>query len=161
MKNSSCRHEQALLRCLKADNWDDSTQAHFKSCSICQEYAAVWKLMTEFSEETLREAPKMEYGLVWLKSYFVQKQAAQQRALRPLMIFQPVAGILIGLSTLIWSIWNQSELTDWFSKWTTNMNIETTNFEVMNLPLILTIFCGLLLLITVFSLASSAFFRED
>lgn len=161
MKQLDYKHETMILNAFKTGKWNDFTQSHFQSCSICQQQAEVWNWMQALAEQTHQEARRTDYGPVWLKAQFQGRQNAEKQALRPLRIFQTVAEIMIALALLALSILGWPLMKAWFTKSTTDFNIDALNPSAAGAPAILMLLFGLLFLLMTFFLTANSFAKDD
>ncbi len=161
MKQLGCKHETTVLHAFKTGKWNDFTQSHLKSCSICQEQAEVLNWMQALAEQTHQEARRIDYGLVWLKAQFQGRQNAEKQALRPLRIFQTVAEIMLALALLGLSILGWPLIKTWFTKSAPDFNVDALNLSAAGTSAILMLLFGLLFLLMIFFLTVNSFAKED
>ena len=159
-----CKKQDMVLEAVKTGKWDSETRTHFESCAICQEEAKVWSWLKSFARETEKEANPAAYGLIWLKAQFMEKQEAQRKALRPLVIFQIVAGALLGLVLLFLTFENWPLIQGLTSQLLADVPFDTTKVEpgafsaVMSFMSVLFL---MLFLVWTFLLTSNSFVWED
>ena len=112
----NCNKQDVVLEAVKTGKWNNETRTHFESCTICREEAKVWSWLKSFAQETEKEANPAAYGLIWLKAQFMEKQEAQRRALRPLVIFQISVCALLGLVLLFLTLENWPLIQVWVTQ---------------------------------------------
>lgn len=161
MKKLGCQHETAVLHAFKTGEWNDFTQSHFQSCSICQQQAEVWNWMQALAEQTYQQARRTDYGPIWLKAQFQGRQSAEKHALRPLRIFRTVAEIMMALALLGLSVLGWPLMKAWFTKSTTGFNINALNPSAAGMPAILMLLFGMLFLFVTFFWTTNSFAQED
>ena len=159
-----CKNQDVVLNAIKRGKWDDEIRTHFESCAICQEEAIVWGWMKSFAQKTEKEANPAAYGLIWLKAQFMKKQEAQRKALWPLVIFQIVAGALLGLVLLFLTFENWPLIQGWSARLMADMPLATSKVEpgaFSALVSFMSVLFLMLFLVLTFLLTSNSFVRED
>ncbi|TDI91128.1 MAG: hypothetical protein E2O77_07175 [Caldithrix sp.] len=159
-----CKNQDVVLEAVKTGKWDNETRSHFESCAICQEEAKVWSWLKSFARETEKEANPAAYGLIWLKAQFREKQEAQRKALRPLVIFQIAAGALLGLVLLFLTFENWPLIQGLAIQLLADGPFDTTKVEPAAFPAVVSLMSVLFLmlfLVLTFLLTSNSFVWED
>jgi len=160
----NCKKHDVVLEAVKTDKWDNETRTHFESCTICREEAKVWSWLKSFAQETEKEANPAAYGLTWLKAQFMEKQEAQRKTLRPLMIFQLVVGALLGLVLLFLTFENWPLIQVWVTQLMADVATGSNKVDPAAFPAVVSFISVLFLmlfLVFTFMLTSNSFVGED
>ncbi len=159
-----CRNQEFLFKAIKTGKWDDKTRTHFESCAICQEEAKVWGWMKSFAQETEKEANPAAYGLIWLKAQFMEKQEAQRKVLRPLVIFQTGISAILALVLLFLTFENLPLIQGWVTQLMADVSTDSDKFDPAAFPAVVnftSVLFLMLFLVLTFLLTSNSFVRED
>ena len=160
----NCKHQTAVRKAVQSGKWDRLTRSHFESCAICQEETRIAGWMKSFAEQTEPEVSPAEYGPIWLKAQFMEKQEAQRKALRPLVIFQIVAGALLGLALLFLTFENWPLIQGWVAQLMADVPADSTKVDPAAFPAVvnfMSVLFLMLFLVFTFLLTSSSFVKED
>ncbi len=160
----NCKNQDAILKAIKGGTWDDETRSHVASCTICQEEAKVWSWMKSFAQETEKEASPAAYGLIWLRAQFMEKQEAQRKVLRPLMIFQIAVGALLGLVLLFLTFENWPAIQDLSVQLMADAPLEKGKVDPAAFSAtvsFMSVLFLMLFMVVTFLLTSNSFVRED
>jgi len=160
----TCKNQDVVLNAIKRGKWNDEIRTHFESCAICQEEVNVWRWMKSFAQETEKEANPAAYGLIWLKVQFMEKQQAQRKALRPLVIFQIVVGALLGLVLLFLTFENWPLIQVWVTQLMADVPTDSNEVDPAAFPAVvnfMSVLFLMLFLVLTFMLTSNSFARED
>lgn len=159
-----CKNQDVVLNAIKRGKWDDEIRTHFESCAICQEEANIWRWMKSFAQETEKEANPAAYGLIWLKVQFMEKQEAQRKALRPLVIFQIFVGAILGLVLLFLTFENFPLIQGWVTQLMADVPTDSNKVDPAAFSAVVSFMSVLFLmlfLVLTFLLTSNSFVRED
>lgn len=115
MKNQECANEQLILRAANAGQLNDEMLAHLASCAACQEVLQVSDWMQSLAHVSTEEHPLPQASYVWWKAQLLEQQAAEERAIRPLLITQGFIYIAAVVSMAFVSLWKMPQLLQWFT----------------------------------------------
>ena len=159
----NCKHQTAVRKAVQSGKWDRLTRSHFESCAICQEETRIAGWMKSFAEQTEPEVSPAEYGPIWLKAQFMEKQEAQRKALRPLVISQIVVEVLLGFVLLFLTFENLPLIQDWGVRLMADVQFDTSKVEPAAFPAVVSFKSVLFLMLFLdlaFLLTSNSFVRE-
>ena len=158
-----CKKQDVVLEAVKTGKWDDEIRTHFESCAICQEEANIGRWMKSFSQETEKEANPAAYGLIWLKVQFMEKQEAQRKALRPLVIFQMVVGALLGFVLLFLTFENWPLIQVWVTQLMADVPTDSNKVPAAFPAVVsfMSVLFLMLFLVLTFMFTSNSFVGED
>ena len=119
MKHKSCENEVRILEALgqgvAPGAFEEPLRQHVADCASCAEMISVYELFQSDSKQLCAAAPVPEVGRVWWRATLAARQAAANRALRPILIAERIAlaiggGALIALLVLA-APWVAAQLT--------------------------------------------------
>ena len=159
-----CKKQGMVLEAVKTGKWDSETRTHFESCAICQEEAKVWSWLKSFAKETEKEANPAAYGLIWLKAQFMEKQEAQRKILRPLVIFQTGVSAILALVLLFLTFENWPLIQVWVTQLMVDVPTGSNKIDPAAFPAVvnfMSVLFLMLFLVFTFMLTSNSFVGED
>jgi len=133
MQNETCPHEAAVLKAERSGQWEASLSAHFDSCPPCREAVRIAGWMQTLAASPSQHRPLPDPDLMWIKSRLFARQAAEDRALQPLILGDTLARAIVGAFAAAWlalswpgmqsylvGLWNESGATQSLAPSTTN-----------------------------------------
>ena len=100
MKSKGCENEarvlDAMAQGVAPEAMEESLRRHIASCASCAEVVSVYELFQADSERLCAAAPLPKVGHVWWRATLAARQAAAERALRPIVIAERAALALGG-----------------------------------------------------------------
>jgi hypothetical protein len=115
MENLECIKERLVVRAATSGSWDDELLAHLASCNVCRESLDVSRWMQELAEVPGADHPLPNAQYVWWKAQFLEKELAEERATRPLLIAQFISYAVIALGVIGLMLWKMSQIQQWLS----------------------------------------------
>jgi hypothetical protein len=115
MENLECIKERLVLRAATSGSWDDELLAHLASCNTCRESLDVSQWMHALAEVPSADHPLPNAQYVWWKAQFLEKELAEERATRPLIIAQVISYAVITLGVIGLMLWKMPQLQGWLS----------------------------------------------
>ncbi|HVG24505.1 MAG TPA: hypothetical protein VND45_10150 [Thermoanaerobaculia bacterium] len=109
----SCRHESAVLRAAREDQWSDTLRRHFLECDDCVAAAAVSPWMNRFARIGDREHPLPDPQIVWLKARVLQASSDAARVARPMTIVQIVSYCVVAAGWAALLTWKFDVVSAW------------------------------------------------
>lgn len=105
MNSVSCPQEASITHAARIGCWDESAKAHIAGCAHCREIAQVAEWLQEIAgvEKQMDSLPDAEQ--VWLKAHILAKEAAREKALRPVAIAELAIRIAITLALAGGIVW--------------------------------------------------------
>lgn len=106
MKPTGCEIEIRLLEALgqglSPEEMEEPLRRHLAQCETCREVIALAAMFRQDGTELCAAAPLPSAGRIWWKATMAARQAAAERALRPIRIAEKAAlaiggGVLIAL----------------------------------------------------------------
>ncbi|HEY0004627.1 MAG TPA: hypothetical protein VGB17_07420 [Pyrinomonadaceae bacterium] len=159
MKAIECAKEKMVARAAVKGDWNDELLAHMASCTACQEVLQASRWMRALAEVPAAEHPLPNAAYVWWKAQLLEQQAAEERAMRPLLLAQVTAYIAVALCAAVWAIWKIPQLQHWLAASDSAMVQTSPTLNATHaLPLVL---LALTLLCTMAILGLRAILTED
>lgn len=114
MSHTRCSEESAVARAIRSCEWNESLEAHVRSCGICRGVRQATQWM-----QALAPAPQLgalertnlpEPQVLWLRAQISERQAAAERAHRILQWVEVVCAMVICAGLGIWLVRDWSEV---------------------------------------------------
>lgn len=116
MNLSPCEREQAVLEAAQSNRWPEELRAHAAGCPVCADVALVARFMQTMAEETKAEAALPDAGRIWWKAQLLAKQAAVERATRPIAIVEKIAYGCVALALAGGLLWMWPLIGGWLAQ---------------------------------------------
>jgi hypothetical protein len=114
MSHMSCSEESAVARAIRRGEWNESLEAHVRSCGTCRSVrqAAEWmQALAPESQLGAREQANLpDPQVLWLRAQLSERQAAAERAHQILQWVEVVCAMVICAGLGIWLAWDWSEV---------------------------------------------------
>jgi len=107
-----CDQEQKVFAAVRFGSLDPSLQNHVSHCSICADLVFVAEFMRENSPVPETEVRLPNADFIWWKAQLRTRQAALQRATRPIDLVAKIGSVAAGLAGL-WFISCSSQTLTW------------------------------------------------
>jgi hypothetical protein len=111
--SDACRYERDVINAAGHDLWTDSLREHARSCETCAAAAAVSMWMDDFASQDDREHSLPDPAVVWLKAQILGRQAAVERASRPMNNLQMAAYLVVAAGWSAIMTWKWRALQEW------------------------------------------------
>jgi hypothetical protein len=102
MRNEPCPHEEAVLEARKTDQWEDPLKTHAASCAECREAVRIAGWMQTLAATAAERRPLPDADLLWIKARLFARQAAEDRAMQPLILGDMLARAIVGAFAAAW-----------------------------------------------------------
>jgi hypothetical protein len=120
MKEMICSQEMAVARAARSGHWDTALKSHADDCPACKEVVQTVLAMQSLAAPAAI-APMPDADLLWRKALLEQRQAAAQRAQRPLRIAEYASLGVIALALSGWLAWYWPALQPQLAGWPTSL----------------------------------------
>jgi hypothetical protein len=114
MRHTNCSEESAVARAIRSGEWNESLEAHVRSCGTCRSVrqAAEWmQALAPASQLGPHEQTNLpDPQVLWLRAQISERQAAAERAHQSLQWVEVVCAMVICAGLGIWLAWNWSEV---------------------------------------------------
>jgi|HubBroStandDraft_6_1064221.scaffolds.fasta_scaffold284036_2 hypothetical protein len=114
MSHMSCSEESAVARAIRRGEWNESLEAHVRSCGTCRSVrqAAEWmQALAPESQLGAREQANLpDPQVLWLRAQLSERQAAAERAHQILQWVEVVCAMVICAGLGIWLVRDWSEV---------------------------------------------------
>jgi len=121
MREQICSQEIAVARAARTGLGDRALRDHAAACEPCKELVIAVTAMQSLATGFEKDSELPDAGWLWRKALLEQKQAAADRAQRPLRVvqFASVPGMILAVAA--WIVWywpqiqesTQAQLTAW------------------------------------------------
>lgn len=130
MSRTSCSEERAVARAVRSGEWNESLEAHVRSCATCHSVrqAAEWMRglapAPELGPNDQTDLPDPQ--ILWLRAQLSERQARAERAHAILQWVEIASAMVICAGVGVWLAWNWNEVggligdgTNWvlFDSW--------------------------------------------
>jgi uncharacterized membrane protein YhdT len=127
MSGAACNFQETVARAIITGETDSAIQSHVSVCPTCQEVTRVAQGMQGFASASKSVPALPNASYLWWKAQVAQRESAEKRARRLLLLIQAVIyGSLISLLAG-WLIRNWSEIRQ-------QMAASTPDWVTSNLP---------------------------
>ncbi len=151
MKPAQCAHEKEVARALQSD-WTPALRAHAAECPVCSEVALVSGFLQTEAELARAEAVLPDPGRIWRKAQLASRQAAAERALRPIALMEKLTLVCVVLVFGVAFLWNWQRIVAWLGRLTVLGTTKMPAGAQTNLPLFVATALFLLLPVLLFGL---------
>jgi hypothetical protein len=114
MSHTSCSEESAVARAIRSGEWNESLEAHVRSCGTCRSVrqAAEWmQALAPESQLGAREQTNLpDPQVLWLRAQISARQAAAERAHQILQWVEVVCAMVICAGLGVWLVRDWSEV---------------------------------------------------
>ena len=152
MKPAQCVHEEEVAQAAQSGEWSPALRAHAAECPVCSEVALVSGFLQTEAELAHTEAVLPDAGRIWRKAQFASKQAAAERALRPIALMEKLT---VACAVLVFGaafLWNWPRIVAWLGRVNVLGATKLPGGTPMNLPSVLATTLFLLLPVLLFGL---------
>jgi hypothetical protein len=111
MNPISCPPEESIIRSARTGCWDISAKAHVTECAHCREIVRIVEWLGRAAEADGKPGDLPGAEQVWFRGRILAAQAAQEKALRPLVVIElgiRAALILVLAAGITWT-WFRSQ----------------------------------------------------
>lgn len=107
MRVNECAFEMEIVHAARKGSLEEWMQTHVASCPFCADAVAIDRFLNRMADDATAGRKLPDPSLLWLKSQFMQRRAAEEQALRPLAIVQRVGlfAVALGWAALIVAKW--------------------------------------------------------
>ena len=116
MKPAQCRYEDQIARAAQSGDWPAALRAHAQECPICSEVALVSAFLQSEAESAPAEAVLPDASQIWRKAELAARQAAAERALRPIALMEKVTVACAVLAFGAVLLWNWQRILAWLGR---------------------------------------------
>ena len=116
MRLEICPEEFAVSRAARTGQWNDLLREHAAGCATCREVLLATRWMESFAQVRDAQPSLPDAERAWCAALLGQKQAAMERAQRPLLVAEVLIALL-GLGALGWFSWHALETGLWLTEW--------------------------------------------
>ncbi len=113
MSHTSCSEESAVARAIRSGEWNESLEAHVRSCGTCRSVRQAAQWMQALAPAPQLGAPEQtnlpDPQVLWLRAQISARQAAAERAHRILQSVEVVCAMVICAGLGIWLVRDWSE----------------------------------------------------
>jgi len=116
MKLAQCVHEEEVARAAQSGDWPAALRAHADECPVCSEVALVSSFLQCEAESARADAVLPDAGRIWRKAQLASKQAAAERALRPIALMERLT---LACAVLVFGaafLWNWPRIIAWLGR---------------------------------------------
>jgi hypothetical protein len=106
MSHMSCSEESAVARAIRRGEWNESLEAHVRSCGTCRSV----RLAPESQLGAREQANLPDPQVLWLRAQLSERQAAAERAHQILQWVEVVCAMVICAGLGIWLVRDWSEV---------------------------------------------------
>jgi hypothetical protein len=114
-----CKNEQRVVEATRSGVWDSALRAHLEDCERCAQTeliaSSLQKAARANADPTLPSA-----GHVWLRSQVMQREQAQQKAIRQPLL---VVGVLGMVYCVLFVLWGATRLLPSVDQWLPSGNL--------------------------------------
>ncbi len=150
MSEKECKFAQSVIKQSASIEVSEDVLQHTARCSDCREALHVAKWMRAFAATTAPQPRSLPApGLIWWKSQLIKRQAAAERATKPIRLAQWISYGLVALTFLWWLIKNPARVNGQVEKLEPAWSGLLASLELVAVPLLIgfacaTVACGLL-----------------
>ena len=116
MKPVQCIHEEEVARAAQSGNWPTALRGHANECPVCSEVALVSAFLQTEAESARTEAVLPDAGRIWRKAELATRQAAAERALRPIALMEKLTIACAVLVSGAVFLWNWQRIFAWLAR---------------------------------------------
>jgi hypothetical protein len=113
MSHTSCSEESAVARAIRSGEWNESLEAHVRSCGTCRSVRQAAQWMQALAPAPQLGAPEQtnlpDPQVLWLRAQLSARQAAAERAHQSLQWVEVVCAMVICAGLGIWLVRDWSE----------------------------------------------------
>lgn len=110
MKDFDCAYETRVRKSMLSGDCDGQIRSHVESCSICKEIVSVSMWMQSLAEEQVQQPDLPDSTCIWWNARLLQRQAAERKAARSVIITRILAYIAFTLGPGGWLLYRWQEV---------------------------------------------------